>query len=87
MRRVQAVNATPNAFSDRHLLDPPLNYQNASFAAPEQRLRSSVTLGAQITRAAEKNKPDGLLIGCIYPTKAPRAAHGDAPPRRQNPQS
>jgi hypothetical protein len=36
--------------------------------------RGLEALSAQITRAAEKNKPDGLLIGCFGATEPPRQA-------------
>jgi hypothetical protein len=34
--------------------------------------RGLEALCTQITRAAEKNKPDGLLIGCFNATESPR---------------
>jgi hypothetical protein len=55
---------------DHHLLALPLNFRD-TFCAACGDGRDFETLGAEITRAAEKNKPDGLLIGCADATKGP----------------
>jgi hypothetical protein len=53
---------------DHHLLALPLNFRD-TFCAACGDGRDFETLGAEITRAVEKNKPDGLLIGCADATK------------------
>jgi len=50
------------------LLALPLNFRDTFYAACGDG-RDFETLGAEITRAVEKNKPDGLLIGCANATK------------------
>jgi pyruvate dehydrogenase E2 component (dihydrolipoamide acetyltransferase) len=74
--RRQGTNATRHAFLDRHLLEPP-ELSKHFLCRHVWTAEIFETLATQITRAAEKNKPDGLLIRCSNATRGP--CHRDHP--------